>query len=158
LGGYCPPTQPYPNLFTKPLAGFVKPRAGKVQVGPFFPSRELDPCEGKKKKAPGEGCAFLRGFATGRGAKQPVEYCYNFLSTAATRYPPIFFTTRSSPQHTEKAKAKMSTVKSGANNPRAVNILVFSVDGQLVNEFSTLTEAALWLNTSVTFDQVKVDI
>ena len=49
--------------------------------------------------------------------------------------------------------AKMSTVKSGANNPsrRAVNILVFSVDGQLVNEFSTLTEAALWLNTSVTF-------
>jgi hypothetical protein len=47
----------------------------------------------------------------------------------------------------------MSTVKSGANNPprRAVNILVFSVDGQLVNEFSTLTEAALWLNTSVTF-------
>jgi hypothetical protein len=52
----------------------------------------------------------------------------------------------------------MSTVKSGANNPRAVNILVFSVDGQLVNEFSTLTEAALWLNISVTFDQVKVDI
>jgi len=64
--------------------------------------------------------------------------------------------------HTPETVSKMSDSqqlvdRSGANNPmygkvgaNAMTINVYSLDGKLINSFSSQVAAALWLNTSQT--------
>jgi hypothetical protein len=64
---------------------------------------------------------------------------YNFSSIAGS---PFGY------RHTKEALAKMSAAATGANNGRAVSVTLYDLQGNIVKEFSTITEAATFIGIS----------